>query len=138
MDGAARRPRHRRGPPDHPHRRPGRQAHRRRGAGTFDTPGQAVRCATALHRAVADLGLQIRVGLHSGELERRGRDIGGVAVPIAARVMAQAHAGQVLVSRTVVELVAGSDIRFEQVREVDLKGLAARRELYQTNAGDPQ
>ncbi len=60
---------------------------------TFDTPGQAVRCATALNRAVADLGLQIRVGLHSGELERRGRDIGGVAVHIAARVMAQAQAG---------------------------------------------
>lgn len=104
---------------------------------TFDTPGQAVRCATALNRAVADLGLQIRVGLHSGELERRGRDIGGVAVHIAARVMAQAQAGQVLVSRTVVELVAGSDIRFQRVGEVDLKGLAGRRELYQIDVGDP-
>lgn len=96
----------------------------------FDAPGQAVRCALELHKSVADIGLKIRVGLHTGEIERRGHDIGGIAVHIAARVMAQASPGEVLVSRTVVDLTAGAAIRYAPIGEIDLKGLAGRRELF--------
>ena len=96
----------------------------------FDAPGQAVRCARTLHESVASIGLKIRVGLHTGEIERRGHDIGGIAVHVAARVMAQASAGEVLVSRTVVDLTAGAAIHYEPIGEVDLKGLAGRRELF--------
>ena len=95
----------------------------------FDAPGQAVRCARFLHEAVADIGLKIRVGLHTGEVERRGHDIGGIGVHIAARVMAQATPGEVFVSRTVADLTAGASIGYEPIGEVDLKGLAGRRQL---------
>lgn len=100
----------------------------------FDAPGQAVRCARALHESVASIGLKIRVGLHTGEIERRGHDIGGIAVHIAARVMAQASAGEVLVSRTVVDLTAGAAIPYEPIGEVDLRGLAGLRDLFRVIA----
>ena len=96
----------------------------------FDAPGRAVTCALALHHAVAALGLKIRVGLHTGEIERRGHDIGGIAVHIAARVMTHAAAGEVLVSRTIVDLTAGAALPYQTIGEIDLKGLAGRRELF--------
>ena len=67
---------------------------------TFDGPGQAIQCSVDLHRSVAGLGLEINCGLHSGEIELRGADIGGMAV-IAARVMAIARPGEIICSRTV-------------------------------------
>jgi class 3 adenylate cyclase len=80
---------------------------------TFDGPARAIRCATSARDAVRPLGLEIRAGLHTGELEVMNGDIGGIAVNIGARVGAVANAGEVLVSRTVTDLVAGSGIEFE-------------------------
>jgi class 3 adenylate cyclase len=97
---------------------------------TFDGPGRAVRCACALGHAVRPLGLDIRAGLHSGEIELRGDDVAGVAVHIGARVAALAGAGEVLVSRTVTDLVAGSGIEFEDRGEHELKGVPRTWHLY--------
>jgi len=69
------------------------------------------------------LGLEVRAGVHTGEVEHRGDDLGGIAVHIAARVAATAQAGEVLVSRTVADLVAGSDVHLEDRGEHDLKGI---------------
>jgi class 3 adenylate cyclase len=79
---------------------------------TFDGPGRAVRCALALETASKQIGLPLRAGLHTGEIEIRGRDIGGIAVHAAARVMAQSNADEVLVSRVVTDLVAGAGLKF--------------------------
>jgi class 3 adenylate cyclase len=96
----------------------------------FDGPGRAVRCACALRDAVRPLGLDIRVGLHSGEIELRGDDVAGMAVHIGARVAALAAAGDVFVSRTVTDLVAGSGIEFEDRGEHELKGVPGAWHLY--------
>jgi len=80
---------------------------------TFDGPGRAVRCAQSIAGSVEQLGLHVRAGLHTGECELMGADVGGIAVHIAARVAALAGAGEVLVSSTVKDLVAGSGIQFE-------------------------
>jgi class 3 adenylate cyclase len=96
----------------------------------FDGPGRAVRCACALRDAVRPLGLDIRVGLHSGEIELRGDDVTGMAVHIGARVATLATAGEVLVSRTVTDLVAGSGIEFEDRGEHELKGVPGTWHLY--------
>ena len=74
---------------------------------TFDGPGRAVRCALAFGAAAKQIGIPIRAGLHTGEIEIRGRDIGGIAVHAAARIMAQSQPDEVLVSRVVTDLVAG-------------------------------
>src|SRR4029450_3413374 len=76
---------------------------------TFDGPGRAIACAVALREELADIDLQIRAGLHAGEVELRGDDVGGSGVHIAARILAEAAPGELLVSRTVRDLVAGSD-----------------------------
>ena len=75
---------------------------------TFDGPARAVRCASAIVHGVRSLDLQVRCGLHIGEIGAKGQDIAGIAVNIAARIAAQAHGGQELVSSTVRDLVAGS------------------------------
>lgn len=90
---------------------------------TFDGPARAIRCALALREALARLGFVIRAGLHAGEIEARGEDIAGIAVHIAARVEALAEPGEVLVSRTVVDLVAGSGIECHDRGEHALKGI---------------
>jgi len=90
---------------------------------TFDGPARAIRCAQAILTAAAEQGLQVRAGLHTGEIERRGSQIGGIAVHIAARVTASAEPGEVLVSSTVRDLVAGSGIRFEDRGTHRLKGV---------------
>jgi class 3 adenylate cyclase len=92
---------------------------------TFDGPARAIRCATELTTALGADGVEIRAGLHTGEVEVRGDDVGGIAVHVAARVQAEARAGEVLVSRTVTDLVAGSGIRFVDRGSHDLKGVGA-------------
>jgi len=90
---------------------------------TFDGPARGARCALAIRDAVATLGLEVRAGLHTGECEQVGRKVGGIAVHIAARVMGLAGPGEVLVSRTVRDLVAGSGLRFEERGAHRLKGI---------------
>ena len=79
---------------------------------TFDGPGRAIRCAFAIRDALRSLAVETRAGLHTGEIELRGHDMAGMAVHIGARVSALADAGEVLVSSTVKDLVAGSGIQF--------------------------
>ncbi len=89
----------------------------------FDGPGRAIHCARAVRDELRPAGIEIRAGLHSGEVELRGADVGGIAVHIGARVAGAADAGEVLVSRTVCDLVAGSGIEFEDRGEHELKGV---------------
>lgn len=90
---------------------------------TFDGPARAVRCALAIRDGLRGLGMQMRAGLHTGEIERRGSNVGGLAVHIAARVQALAQPGEVLVSRTVKDLVAGSVLAFVDRGTHQLKGV---------------
>jgi class 3 adenylate cyclase len=97
---------------------------------TFDGPARAVRCACAIRDAVVPLGIEIRAGLHTGEIELLGDDVTGVAVNTGARVMSVATPGEVLVSRTVTDLVAGSGLSFAERGEHELKGVPGRWQLY--------
>lgn len=97
---------------------------------TFDGPARAIRCAASIGEAVRSLGLEIRAGLHAGEVELRGDDIGGIAVHIAARVMGHAGPEEILVSDTVKDLVIGSGIDFLDRGEHELRGLDSRRRLF--------
>jgi class 3 adenylate cyclase len=97
---------------------------------TFDGPARAIRCAAAARDAVRTLGLEIRAGLHTGEVEVLDGDVAGIAVNIGARVNAFAGAGEVLVSRTVTDLVAGSGIAFEDRGTHALKGVPGEWQLY--------
>ena len=97
---------------------------------TFDGPARAIRCARAMTGAVRDLGLQIRAGLHTGEVDRIDGEAGGIAVNIGARVSSLAGPSEVLVSQTVKDLVAGSGIAFEDAGEHELKGVPDRWHLY--------
>jgi class 3 adenylate cyclase len=101
---------------------------------TFDRPGRAIRCATALRDRLRGLGVEIRAGLHTGEVQFRDEDVGGIAVHIAARVMAAAGAGEVLVSRTVHDLVAGSDYVLEDRGAHELRGMAGEWRLFAVRA----
>lgn len=97
---------------------------------TFDGPARAVQCASAIQQATHAIGLEVRVGLHVGECERRGDDIGGIAVHVAARVMAEAAPGEILVSSTVRDLVAGSGIVFEDRGARQLKGITGESRVF--------
>ena len=97
---------------------------------SFDGPGRAIRCACAIRDSVRTLGIDVRAGLHTGEIEAVGDDLAGVAVHIGARVSAKASAGEVLVSSTVKDLVAGSSIDFEDRGTHDLKGVPGSWRLY--------
>ena len=97
---------------------------------TFDGPGRAVRCALAFGAAAKQIGLPLRAGLHTGEVEMRGQDIGGIAVHAAARVMAQSQSSEVLVSRVVTDLVAGAGLKFTERGSHELKGLPGRWDLF--------
>jgi class 3 adenylate cyclase len=90
---------------------------------TFDGPARAVRCAAAIRDGVKELGLEVRAGLHTGEIELDGEDIAGLAVHIGARVSALASGGEILVSSTVKDLVAGSGLTFEDRGSHQLKGV---------------
>jgi class 3 adenylate cyclase len=96
---------------------------------TFDGPARAVRCAFALRDRVRALGVNIRAGLHAGEVERRGGQVAGIGVHIAARILGLAQPGDVLVSRTVRDLVAGSGLTFVDRGTHALKGVPDRWEL---------
>jgi class 3 adenylate cyclase/pimeloyl-ACP methyl ester carboxylesterase len=103
----------------------------------FDGPSKAVRCAERISREAADAGIEVRCGVHTGELERDGINVTGMTVHIGARVGAAADPGQVLVSRTVHDLVVGSGVSFASRGEHDLKGVPGRWELLAvTHAGD--
>jgi class 3 adenylate cyclase len=96
---------------------------------TFDGAARGIRCAREIVGSAGQLGIEVRAGLHTGECEMIGDDIGGVAVHIAARVSALAQSGEVLVSRTVKDLVAGSGIEFADRGEHELKGVPDRWQL---------
>jgi class 3 adenylate cyclase len=97
---------------------------------TFDGPARAIRAAHAIRAELIEHGLQVRVGLHAGEVELVGDDIGGIAVHLAARVMDQAGAGEIVCSRTVKDLVAGAGFTFDDRGSRRLKGVPDRWQLY--------
>jgi class 3 adenylate cyclase len=97
---------------------------------TFEGPARAVRCASSIVESVYSLGIDVRVGLHTGEVELKGDDIGGIAVNTAARIAGIAGPGSTLVSSTVRDLVAGSGLRFEDRGRHALKGLPEDLHIY--------
>ena len=101
---------------------------------TFDGPARAIRCAASIRDALAALGLRVRIGVHAGEVERRGGDIGGIAVHVGARVQAAARPDEILVSRTVRDLVAGSGISLSDRGVHRLKGVPEEWQLYAVDA----
>jgi class 3 adenylate cyclase len=90
---------------------------------TFDGPARAIRCADAIREGARRLGLDVRAGVHTGEIEVRGNDVAGIAVHIASRVESCAQPGQVLVSHAVPPLVVGAGIEFTDVGQRELKGV---------------
>jgi class 3 adenylate cyclase len=105
---------------------------------TFDGPARAIRCAQAVVDGVGGLGLEVRAGVHTGECELHDGKVAGLAVSIGARVAAAAEAGEVLVSQTVKDLVAGTGLALEDRGEVELKGVPGTWRLYAATetAGD--
>ncbi len=101
---------------------------------TFDGPARAVQCAVRIRDAIRSLRMDIRAGLHTGEIERRNGDIGGIAVHLAARVMSVAGPGEVLVSGTLTDLIVGSGIGFEDRGVQELKGVPGAWHLYQVTS----
>jgi len=97
---------------------------------TFDGPARAIRCACTVRDAVHELGIEIRAGLHTGEVERRGQAVTGLAVHVGARVAALARASEVLVTSTVQTLVLGSGIGFADRGSHSLKGVPERWHLF--------
>ena len=97
---------------------------------TFDGPARAIRCAMAVRDSSRQSGLEIRAGVHTGEVELMGDDVGGIAVHIAARVAARAQASEVLASSTVKDLVAGAGLRFVEQGPAELKGLSEPMRLF--------
>jgi class 3 adenylate cyclase len=101
---------------------------------SFDGPGRAIECACAIRDAVRALGIEVRAGLHTGEIEVRGDDVAGMAVHIGARVAALAGPSEVLVSGGVPPLVAGSGIAFNDRGEHELKGVPGTWKLFAVQA----
>jgi class 3 adenylate cyclase len=97
---------------------------------TFDGPARAIRCAVAIRDAVREMSIEVRTGLHTGEIELHGDDVAGIAVHIGARVSALAGPGEILVSRTVVDLVAGSGLEFDDRGSHELKGVPGAWQLF--------
>jgi class 3 adenylate cyclase len=102
---------------------------------TFDGPGRGIRCAATLRDQLGSIGLQMRAGLHAGEVELRDNDVGGLAVHIAARVLAAARPGEILASRTVRDLVVGSDVALENRGTRSLKGVEGKWQLFAVAGG---
>ena len=97
---------------------------------TFDGPARAVQCADAIRSTTRQLGLTLRLGIHTGEVELRDDEMEGVAIHIAARVAGMADKGQILVSRTVKDLVAGSGLEFEDFGTHELKGIPDSHQIF--------
>jgi class 3 adenylate cyclase len=102
----------------------------------FEGPARAVRCARALTDEISRLGVALRAGVHTGEVELIGEDVGGMAVHLGARVSAKATAGEVMVSSTVRDLVVGSELRFAEAGEHELKGVPGKWRLFRLNRDD--
>ena len=102
---------------------------------TFDAPTRALRCAFGLDAAVGDFGLAIRSAIHTGEIEIRAEDVGGIGVHIAARALAEAGDRQVVVTRTVRDLATGTDLAFSPLGAVGLRGVPGEWELFAASAG---
>ena len=103
---------------------------------SFDGPARAVRCAQAAVEAVRPLGIEVRAGVHTGEVEKIGDKVGGIAVSIGARIGAMARASEVLVSQTVKDLVAGSGLAFEDRGEHALKGLPGTWRVFAASSAE--
>jgi pimeloyl-ACP methyl ester carboxylesterase/class 3 adenylate cyclase len=101
---------------------------------TFDGPGRAVRCGQAIVAAMRPLGIEVRAGVHTGEIERMGDNVGGLAVHVGARIGSVAGPSEVVVSRTVRDLVSGSELEFEDIGWHDLKGLPEPWHLFRAAA----
>lgn len=101
----------------------------------FDGPARAIRCACAIRDTVQSLGVKVRAGLHAGEIERQGDDIAGIAVHIGERVASRAGPGEVFISRTVADLIAGSDIELRDQGEHELKGVPGTWRLLSVSGG---
>ena len=101
---------------------------------TFASPGRAIECALAIRDTLKALDIDARAGIHTGEIEVRGDDVAGLAVHIGARVSALAGPGEVLVSSTVKDLVAGSSVEFEGRGEHELKGVPGTWHLFAVTA----
>ena len=101
----------------------------------FDGPARAINCAQSIHRTLAELGLEARIGIHCGECERMDGKVGGLAVVVGARIASMAGAGEVLVSQTMKDLTAGSGLDFEDAGEHELKGVPDRWHLYRVANG---
>jgi class 3 adenylate cyclase len=97
---------------------------------TFDGPAIAIRCAEAFASRARAIGLQVRAGIHMGEVEVRSDDLAGIAVHIAQRICSAAEGDQIVVSRTVIDLTAGSDIHFDAIGEHQLKGVPGTWPLF--------
>jgi class 3 adenylate cyclase len=101
---------------------------------TFDGPARAIHCARAIDKAVHDIGVPVRIGVHTGEVELAENDVRGIAVHIASRVAALGKANDIIVSRTVKDLVAGSGIEFEDFGTRSLKGIPDAWQLFRVVA----
>jgi class 3 adenylate cyclase len=101
---------------------------------TFDAPTRALRCAFALQEAIRGLGLEIRAAIHTGEVEMREGDIGGIGVHIASRALAEAGPQKVIVTRTVRDLATGTDLQFTPLGSVGLRGVPESWELFEASA----
>jgi class 3 adenylate cyclase len=97
---------------------------------TFDGPARAIRCAQAMVGAVRELGIEIRAGVHSGEVELLDEKVSGIALHVGARIASLAGPSEILVSQTVKDLVAGSGLAFEDAGEHELRGVPDRWRLY--------
>ncbi len=102
----------------------------------FDSPTRALRCAFELIDAAHDLGVEIRAGIHTGEIERRETGIGGIGVHIAARLLGAADSGRVVVTRTVRDLATGTDLAFEPLGITTLRGVPGEWELFEAKTSD--
>jgi class 3 adenylate cyclase len=102
---------------------------------TFDAPTRALRCALGLREALAGIGLEIRAAIHTGEIEVRESDVGGIGVHIAARALSEAGDAQVVVTRTVRDLATGTDLEFAPLGSIGLRGVPGQWELFQVVSG---
>jgi class 3 adenylate cyclase len=102
---------------------------------TFDAPTRALRCAFDLREAMSRLGLEMRAAIHTGEIERRELDVGGIGVHIASRALDLAGPGQIVVTRTVRDLATGTDLGFDPLGSVSLRGIPGQWELFVASLG---
>jgi class 3 adenylate cyclase len=103
---------------------------------TFDTPTRAIQCAVRIVDGLAESEIRIRAGIHTGEIQLLDPDVGGIGVHIASRVMGEAGAGQVVVTRTVHDLATGTDLVFASLGSVNLRGIPGEWELFRVSIGE--